>query len=419
MLKPKIKEIFVDGYKNLINCKVILHDFNIIVGPNNGGKSNFLEIFNLIRTIIDGSKEEIKGIFRGGMLERGIIVCLLKKYKKKPITISFLVEASEPHMQIGYSIVLGSLTAEDDFRLGILNEELTLKNMRKTGPAVKLFTRDKNIVKVKLLNKIVSHEINNEMSVFTLLPQLYPDRDKIDSNFIEASTIMMRIFRTSVTAPQPNELREQLGEGVKIPFTSPRINSFDLVEVVKKIYENKALYKQFKNVLCQILDLEDVLVEILKAPPVLRKKVEEVPDEICFLALKMQGQGYTLINSLSDGTLIVVAILILLLSPDRKGPLLCIEEPENCLHPKALKTLMTYLRQKSTETQIIATTHSSYILNQVSPENVIIARIKDDGSTTFDEIKNIKELHKRLRSGYINFGDLLETEFEEDEGVEF
>ena len=44
----KLKEIRVDGYKNLINCRIPLGDFNVLVGPNNSGKTNLLETISIV-----------------------------------------------------------------------------------------------------------------------------------------------------------------------------------------------------------------------------------------------------------------------------------------------------------------------------------------------------------------------------------
>ena len=77
------------------------------------------------------------------------------------------------------------------------------------------------------------------------------------------------------------------------------------------------------------------------------------------------------------------------------------------------------LKQKAADIHLLITTHSPFLINQVNPEDVTVARVKSDGSTHFERINNIKELHRKLRKGFISFGDMLETGFEEDEGVIF
>jgi predicted ATPase len=86
-------------------------------------------------------------------------------------------------------------------------------------------------------------------------------------------------------------------------------------------------------------------------------------------------------NQLSDGTLIVLAYLAILYSP--KAPsFLLIEEPENGIHPRRLREIIMILRDVAAErqkTQIILTTHSSYVVDLFAPEEVTICRMKENG----------------------------------------
>ena len=56
----KIKQIRVDGYKNLIDCKVDLGDFNVLVGPNNSGKSNLLQAIQMLGALWFGDQEILR-----------------------------------------------------------------------------------------------------------------------------------------------------------------------------------------------------------------------------------------------------------------------------------------------------------------------------------------------------------------------
>jgi putative ATP-dependent endonuclease of OLD family len=72
-------------------------------------------------------------------------------------------------------------------------------------------------------------------------------------------------------------------------------------------------------------------------------------------------------------------------TPDEKiTPFVVIEEPESFLHPSAQAEFGRMLRHLSDEfgVQIIATTHSPYMLNQEEPAaNVILARQTKHGKT--------------------------------------
>jgi predicted ATPase len=84
---------------------------------------------------------------------------------------------------------------------------------------------------------------------------------------------------------------------------------------------------------------------------------------------------------LSDGTLRWLMLLIVLLDPT-PPPVICIEEPELGLHPDMIPTLADLLRDASTRTQLIVTTHSQSLVSEFSddPESVCVCE-KIDGAT--------------------------------------
>ena len=423
MKKVKLKEIYVDGYKNLIDCKANLNDFNVLVGPNNSGKSNFLEIFSFLGDMILGSDENKKSIFQDGMTERGFSsVCYIDDHRCKPITISLLLEDCNDKKDIrdiSYMAVVqcSSLLFPDKGKrkVGFLKEELSIKYRKKTGRPTLLMSRKEKSMKVRSRAGYFSKKyISNDLSVLKAVPALYKEED-IDDDMPTAAVIVLSIVWTKVLFPSADELRKMIGHGEKVPPVEMRTTSFDLISAISDINKSKILFSEFKNVLCQILDLEDMRVSSVKVPKDIRKDSKDMPEVINFLQLKLPGQPFADIRNFSDGTLTVIAILIIVLLPMRRANFLCIEEPENCLHPKALKTLLSYLIQKSADMPILITTHSQFILSNVNIEDVIVARICKDGGTQFEKIKNIKELHKRLAKGYINFGDLFVTDFKEEE----
>jgi AAA15 family ATPase/GTPase len=84
-------------------------------------------------------------------------------------------------------------------------------------------------------------------------------------------------------------------------------------------------------------------------------------------------------NQLSEGTLKTLAILFYTLTDDSK--LLLIEEPEVCVHHGLLNSIMTIIKSQARKKQIIISTHSDYVLDLLTPENVILVR-KEPGAGT-------------------------------------
>jgi predicted ATPase len=119
----------------------------------------------------------------------------------------------------------------------------------------------------------------------------------------------------------------------------------------------------------------------------------------------------------SDGLLVLVALLSLIyVPPELSGTLFCIEEPENHLHPRLLETLVALLRQVRQEivdskkrlTQIIITTQSPYLVDQMSLDEVIWIE-KKDGETRAYRPADKAHLKKLVEDKALGIGDLMFT----------
>jgi predicted ATPase len=94
---------------------------------------------------------------------------------------------------------------------------------------------------------------------------------------------------------------------------------------------------------------------------------------------------------LSDGTLRFLCLLVILLHPE-PPPLICIEEPELGLHPDVLPVVSDLLKEAGERTQLIITTHSADLIDELSdmPEAVLVCE-KIEGATQINRL-NPEEL---------------------------
>lgn len=90
---------------------------------------------------------------------------------------------------------------------------------------------------------------------------------------------------------------------------------------------------------------------------------------------------------LSEGTRRMTAIFALL--AHRPGPsLLCIEEVENGLDPVSVRKVLSHLKEASTRgVQVILTTHSPWLLDDVDLEDVLVVR-RALGDTAYTRLKD-------------------------------
>lgn len=85
----------------------------------------------------------------------------------------------------------------------------------------------------------------------------------------------------------------------------------------------------------------------------------------------------------SDGTLRFICLATLLLQPWHKLPeTVLIDEPELGLHPYAISVLADMFKQVAEKRQLIVSTQSVELLNELSPEDVIVVD-QEDGTSTF------------------------------------
>jgi len=98
---------------------------------------------------------------------------------------------------------------------------------------------------------------------------------------------------------------------------------------------------------------------------------------------------------LSDGSLRLLLWLTLALVPNPPA-LVCIDEPEVGMHPRTLPKIAGLLKKLSRRTQVLLTTHSSYLLAQFDVSSVAVLR-KRNGSIEFTKPGDSAALLENLR----------------------
>ena len=100
--------------------------------------------------------------------------------------------------------------------------------------------------------------------------------------------------------------------------------------------------------------------------------VAEMPDGRAYLQLKddTYDKSFGALH-VSDGSIKVLAYLVLLNEPERR-PLLCIEEPENFLYPTVMWDLIDEIRGyvRRGDAQVLIATHSPDLVDAANPDEV-------------------------------------------------
>jgi predicted ATPase len=111
-------------------------------------------------------------------------------------------------------------------------------------------------------------------------------------------------------------------------------------------------------------------------------------------------------NQLSEGTFRTIALIFYLLQSD--SSLLLLEEPEACVHHGLLRSIMDIIKQESSQRQIIISSHSEHVLEQLEPEQVVLVEKHRARGTVARSVSKAlgRADFAALRAYLANFGNL-------------
>lgn len=167
----------------------------------------------------------------------------------------------------------------------------------------------------------------------------------------------------------------------------------NLAQVTKNMYDyHRELFEQILKKLPQ------------RIPGINQVEAKETEDGR--IILKFQDQNFKdpfVARYVSDGTIKMFAYMILLHDPE-PHPLLCIEEPENFLHPDLLLQLCEEIREYSERGgQVFVSSHSPDFVNGLKIDELFFL-VKEGGYTTIKsavEDEMVKELSKENDLGWL------------------
>ena len=385
----KLDSIRIKNYKNIREADLSLSSFNVLVGPNNSGKSNFIQIISFLNFIINGAKEQVEISFKSGYF--GKFGRIHNLYINETQNIETLIELkfhNDNNFKYTYLLILHGKKIEDKISFKIYEETLNKKNIENPGIASTIFKRNENGISYgKDFSKTQAiSDIPPFASVIRFLGIMSEKTNPYYSSINDLNIILKApTFYFSITERE-SEKEKNDREG--------RTIGYDLQYEISKLHKS-ASFNIFQKFLKDSLD-------ITKIEPLKIGASSSEEREYIFIT---HLNHFKHINNLSDGSYLLVSLVAKILSSDNDFYL--IEEPENSLHPKVLVDLIRFLRSFELDKQFLIATHSITIINEVLPKNVLIAKIDKNGCSEISNISDDKQLKKKLKSGYVDFSDNL------------
>ncbi|WP_447975127.1 AAA family ATPase [Nitrospira sp. Kam-Ns4a] len=376
-----ITRLRVKNFLSLREVDLPLGQRNILVGPNMSGKSNLVESLRFL-TSIAASGANQAFLDRGGFHE-----VLWKGGTENRITLALTCEvpAESEQDRRGYdyeiSFVGGATGAFD-----VEHERLIL---RVGGSTAKLV--DARAGQGEFLHEdgtpAIKTSIDSNRSVLELnVPGWAVTTFKTYVALWHFYKLIPTLMR------QPNAVKEQF-------FLSQTGDNLSAWLLTLQTAHSQQFNRLKQVALDTLPSLEDVF-----APPT------QLGTTILSSREKHLSRSVN-IWRMSDGELTFLALLSLIFVPDSLGsPVVCLEEPENHLHPKLLETLVDVYEQRRQEVgprraQLIVTTHSPYLIDRMSLDDIVVTE-KHEGATVCRKPASKQHLQELLARNELGLGDL-------------
>lgn len=341
-MRQSLDRVEVEGFKSLREIAVSLGRINVLVGANGSGKSNFLEVFDLVGEMLNGNLRST--VARLGGSDR-----LLHGGSKQTAVLRIKLSFGRNGYEAALAPSLGG-------GLYYLEERCRGSGLGYSKP----YTVD--------LGK--GH-------VESALPA-------------EARDPRHGVARWTI---------ETMGSWRRFHFhdTSPGA----AIKQAQPIADNRSLRRDAANLAPFLFRIRqthpadyDRIVDAIRQVAPFFKDFDLAPDALNEHMIQLQwrptdGDEYGSPHALSDGTLRFMCLATLLLQPEPPS-LILVDEPELGLHPFAIVALADLVRSAAVEHQLMISTQSVTLLNQFEVGDVIVAD-REAGASVFHRL-DVKQL---------------------------
>ncbi len=409
----------VDGFKNLLGFELDLGPFNCIAGPNGVGKSNIFDVIQFLSLLADHSLMEAALSVRGSDPETSNLRELFwtdgsQHVDRFTIAAEMLVDpdveddfkraANATSTYLRYEISIGYEPADQRGKLGrlvLLSE--ALKYMTEGAAVHRLQfphkARDfrRKVVRNRRRTKsgFISTEQAPDGQTEILVAQ--DGGSSGQPQRAPAGTAPRTIVATTNTSTTPTILaaRREMQKWRVLalePSAMRRTDRFHSKPFISAGGEHlpATLYRLTTSAENGDHDPEQVLARIAsrlaELVPVrqIQIDVDEVRQLLTLEAIEKGGVPLPA-RSLSDGTLRFLTLCILAEDPDYQG-VICMEEPENGIHPEKMEAMVSLLRDLAVDPmrapgsgnpmrQVILATHSPWFV-QLQERSDLLAAIE-------------------------------------------
>jgi predicted ATPase len=352
--------IKIEGFRSFKKVELEMPRLAVLIGPNGGGKSNFVDLLMLMAEAAQGQLE--KGIgTRGGA---DCVTFGFSSLRNIFVEFRFLGESlPNVRFKLGFEAAFATCNVQLE---EVIEEPAT---ERENQPPIVRRAHDECVFRQGEIEERKALEWRSELAIFQVRDLTkYPTPYRLLSNIQEWT-----LYRDIDVGPEsPVRQPVVLRPGVRLLPDGRNLSS--VLHTMQQDHEET---------------WDDILGIVKTAYPDFVKLTVPAGGgdgkvHLRWFERPFEKQGLSA-NLLSDGTLKLLCLIAILKSPN-PPPLICIDEPELGLHPDWIELVAELLQDAAMRTQVIVATHSPQIVAKLEPEEVIVTE-KVDGETHLTQLK--------------------------------
>ncbi|MBI1746918.1 MAG: AAA family ATPase [Acidobacteria bacterium] len=363
----KLRVVEIKGYKAFKDLRAPVGALEVLVGANGSGKSSLFEFLRFLR---DGMNQDIppeivvgsvgQQVFHKPGLERFAWGIDIDISDPEPLRYEGTLNGPVGQIHIFYERVR---TVPSDQGAYLIIMSIT----RGQGTAQEYKTAKYRDFVVKRSNQLALSTMTDSSMI-----TLYNLREYISAwRFYSAFNIANDKIRRPVPIEQEPTLREDAG---------------NLSSVLHYLWtEHSSIF----------VELQQHLSSAIPGFRRLTVKARGGPGEVMAFWQEEGMDTELSLADLSDGILRFICWAVLCVQPNPPS-LICIDEPDQGVHPRTLPILAGLFEKAADRTQILLATHASYFLTQFDLSRIAVLR-KENGEVKFIKPQDSKTLIENLK----------------------
>lgn len=410
-----LTRLAVKGFKNLVDVDVSLGPFTCIAGPNGAGKSNLFDAIAFLSHLADKFFIDAARSIRGGDdlaalftdPKSGLIEFRAEMLIPEVGLDDFGQRAEASATFVYYELALALDTASDPGgapRIRLEREELNYlpkKEAAKRLPFAHSIKWLNSVVKASARRTtfIQTEEDSRRGTVIRLQSDRMQDTDKSKRGGGGATGFAaLGLPRTVLSSAQNADetrtavlVRQEMRSWRQLQLEPSSLRAVDDFESPPKLDSsgkhipavlNRLASQHEKGVESLYTSLANSLISLVEDVREVRVDRDEARRALRFMMMDRNRLELPA-SSLSDGTMRFVALSVIELDPQESG-VICLEEPENGIHPQRVNAMLDLLYRIATDTdfeigsenplrQVIISTHSPSVVRYLARDDVVFA----------------------------------------------